>query len=190
MSQIPHHPDGPQQKKGMSGCAIAAIVLGIVGVVLLILVVALVALLLPAVSRARENAMQIMGGVQARQIAQSLMQYRADNQRYPDADTWADDLIAGTYAIEEELFWAVNSDSQQRVYFFVPQDENAANPNDPTTILVYEHPDVFERGGNIAYADGHVEFIAEPQFSQIINALTLPDGTPYAPHTAVVLPAE
>ncbi|MEM1184730.1 MAG: hypothetical protein AAGI53_06965 [Planctomycetota bacterium] len=37
-------------------------------------------------------------------------------------------------------------------------------------------------GGMIGYNDGHVAYIKEPDFSEIIGGLRTEDGQPFAPH--------
>lgn len=187
MNHIPNNPYGPQQDKGLSGCAIAAIVLGIVCVVLLVIIVALGALMLPALGRAREAAMQARGSAQARGVAMAVMQYHSANNAMLSPESWEDELVAGAWVTREQLAGWQGSDT---AYYFVPQPADGSTLGDQSVVLVYEHPDYLPDGGNIAYADGRAVWIEEPRFSEIINALTLPDGTPYAPHTAVTLSAD
>ena len=54
--------------------------------------------------------------------------------------------------------------------------------SDPTQIIMYEDPLVHGgEGGNVLYQDTHVSFVKSPQLEQLIDAITLPDGTPYTP---------
>ena len=51
-----------------------------------------------------------------------------------------------------------------------------------TQIIMYENPGHHGgKGGNVLYQDCHTAFIKSPQFEQLIDAITLPDGRPYDP---------
>lgn len=64
-------------------------------------------------------------------------------------------------------------------YFYVP-GYNLDSP--PDQIIIYEHPDIHKGGGHIVTADGTVEFVEHDELLEMLDGLTLPDGTPWAPH--------
>jgi hypothetical protein len=72
----------------------------------------------------------------------------------------------------------------QIVYFYVPASSWTFEAD---RVLAYEHPDLIDGGGNVAFHDNSVRFITEPEFSAIISSLTLEDGTRWAPHEDVEL---
>ena len=175
------HPPAPQSGGGAAKTVL--IVLAIVAVVFVVICVGLVALMLPALAQARQAAFQLQSQTHARMIAQGLIMYESGYGEMPLADAWADALLYDNY-ITPDVLEAPNGPIGVTAYFYVPMSEDAAWGQH---ILVYEHPGVNPDGGIVAYADGSSAFISEPEFSQIIGSLTLPDGTPYAPHEGVVL---
>lgn len=64
-------------------------------------------------------------------------------------------------------------------YFYVP-GYNMGSP--PDQIVVYEHPDIHKGGGHIVTVDGTVRFVERDEFLDLLDELTLPDGTPWSPH--------
>ncbi len=171
-----------EPKKGLSTGGIIAIVLGaviIVGGGGFCLLGA--GILLPAVNRARENAMQIMSATQARAIAQAVQQYESDKGTALPRDGWTQ-LLLNEGLITPDMLILPSDDTITPAYFLLPVGALDGQTGLPTNVLVYEHPGAFDRGGNVVYTDGMASFINEPEFTTLIDNLQNPDGTPFAPH--------
>lgn len=65
-------------------------------------------------------------------------------------------------------------------YFYVPGYDLLSNTEQ---IILYENPNIHGgEGGHILTVDNQIEFVYSPEFEERVEAITLPDGTPYAPH--------
>ncbi len=84
--------------------------------------------------------------------------------------------------LDRDTLEAPLSDGSFDSYFFVPNFVTADHAGARIEVRLYEHPDLYEDGGNILTPYGDVKFYPEPAFSSIIYSLTNPDGTPYQPH--------
>ncbi|GJQ28879.1 MAG: hypothetical protein HBSAPP03_07630 [Phycisphaerae bacterium] len=178
--QPPYIPPAPG-KKGMSGGVIAAIIGGVVLVVVLICGGA-VMVMLPALSKAREAARQVVSSANMQRISIGLQQYAADHDgMLPEAGA---DLSArlARYGVPAGMFTSPNPPPTGPSYFYVPQGnlEKLANPS--AAVLMYENPAIPSTiGWNVAFADGSVQLLDPDRYHRTINTITLPDGTPYVP---------
>lgn len=72
------------------------------------------------------------------------------------------------------------SDDSGASYHYVPSD---LLTQDPSQVLIFSDPSLNGgQGGRVGYHDGHSEWLNKREFYRVISALTLPDGTPWAPH--------
>lgn len=185
MSQTPPLPNytPPPPKKGLSTGAIIAIVAGGLVLIIVPLLACMIGLLLPAMGQARQAARNAMSMSQMRQISIALQQYAGDNQgNLPEAG--ADlKLRLAPYGLTAAEFTAPSPPPTGESYYYVPLG-NLNNLSSPgTAIILYESPAVPSRSGwNVAYADGSVQAMRDPQYAQLLAGLKLPDGTPWAPH--------
>jgi prepilin-type processing-associated H-X9-DG protein len=156
------------QLKGM-GMAIAGIA---VPIVMLPLLGILMAILMPALMKVRCVALQQACSARLKQVGITLQMYANDNDRqYPTPDKWCD--LLKPYYGDANVLICPSSRQEQRYYAINPQ----AEPNSPSdVVLLFETkggwnqsggPELlatdnhikFEKGCNILFADGHVEFI-------------------------------
>ena len=162
---------------GGRGMAIAGVCTGALS---LIAVPILLAIMLPSLSRARELSKRIVCSSQLQAIGMAMTQYSLSTGA---ACTDFDQLLDAGYVSPGQF--RCPSDAQGPCsYYFVPHPDPAAEDYaDPKRIVVYEHPLIHGgEGGNVLWADGHVSFEKSPGYDQLIDSLTLPDGTPFAPH--------
>jgi len=165
---------------GGKGLAIAGISVGgaslIVGCVML-------GVLLPALGAARNSARQVMSQAQMRQIGMALEMYASDNQgAFPEAGADLRQRL-GTHLTGPSVWEAPGAEPGITSYFYVPIGGHDAASNPTTQALLYENPQLHrKRGGSVLYADLSVVNYDQPQYSVIIDAVTLPDGTPWTPH--------
>lgn len=163
---------------GGKGMAIAAVTVGGVGTFLS--AIFMIAIFLPAFSQAKQAAMKIQSSTNIRAIAQGLsLQSNSNGGRFPaTADDWQQNLIDNDYA-EASNFVSPYTDGFGDDYFFVPGGKDNFNS---TRILVYEDPILDPNYTLIGYADSQVELVEQAESLRLLNALTLPDGTPWTPH--------
>mgnify|MGYP001796152825 CR=1 FL=1 len=169
------------EKKGLPAIAIIAIVLGSVAVVAVILIALLIALLLPAISRARDAAMQARHQVNARSIAMAIEAYEADNSTQPPLATWDAELIAQGLITQGNIDQLIDG-APSPAFFFVPDTVLDAQTGGEREFIVYAHPDTFSDGGVLVRDDGSTEFMANPGFTDLVGRMRNPDGTAFEPH--------
>ena len=170
----------PPQAGGQT-MAIVAIVLGALGTLAwVILVPLMLGTFSPAFSQAKQASMQIQSSTNIRSIVQGLsIQSDSNGGRFPaTADDWQQNLIDGMYA-DAEYFVSPYTDGIGDDYFLVPGGKSNF---DSTRILVYEDPILDPNYTLIAYADTQVELVEQAEALRLLNALKLPDGTPWTPH--------
>jgi prepilin-type processing-associated H-X9-DG protein len=128
-----------------------------------------------------------MAASQLRVVATSMVIYAQDNKGSlptPDMD-WQAVLVNNGSLASNSLTSPRAENSTAPSYFIVPGWNLDTVQNPASFIIAYENPTFFTRDTervNIAYADGSVQQIPLPQATKLIDALTLPDGTPWAPH--------
>ncbi|MEZ6243863.1 MAG: DUF4190 domain-containing protein [Phycisphaerales bacterium] len=166
--------------QGGRGFAIAATCISAAG---LLLSCVQIGIFLPALANARRAAIRLKDQTQMREIETAMMLYANENHDHlPGADEdWRRVLVDGGYLTDPEALESPASEpGQGESYYYVP---SKLIMYDSTRVLLYTNPDLYDgEGGLIGYHDGHVEWVLNPTFEQIINSLTLPDGTPWAPH--------
>jgi len=168
-------------RAGGKGFAIASIAVGGVSILVSILVIPLlIGIMLPAFAQARESAQRLKASADMRQMSHALVEIANNNNgQFPDsADGWQQRLI-DTGFVTPDMFVSPRTDGVGDDYFYVP---GYTDDFDATGVLIYEDPDLDPDGTLIGYRDSHVEYVPQTQATRILSALTLPDGTPYAPH--------
>ena len=161
------------------GMAIAGICTG--GASLLI-VPLMIAILLPALGRARVGgSKRTVCQANMRGIGQALYIYAQDDGMFPEKGAdWQARLVNACTAAPKQFLCPSDTGGSGSSYYYVP---GYGDNSDPAQIILYEDPTIHGgRGGNILYQDGHVAFVKSPQYEKEINAITLPDGTTWAPH--------
>jgi hypothetical protein len=168
-------------RAGGKGMAIAAVVVSGLGILSSIITIPLIiGILLPALGAARNSAQQLQGSSNVRAIVQAIMtQSDSNSGRFPQtADGWQQNLI-DTGFLAPGIFVSPRTDGLGDDYFFVPGGRSGF---DATRMLVYEDPALDPDHTLIGFADGHVERVEQARAMQMLGRLTLPDGTPWAPH--------
>ena len=169
----------PEQYGGR-GLAIGGICTGALSIMLIPL---LIAILLPSLSRAREIAKITVCSANMAGIGQALYIYAQDEPDglFPEQGCdWATRLVNAGYTTRRQFICPSDYQTTRSSYYYVPGYGTSSNPRQ---IILYERPDIHGgEGGNILYQDCHVEFVSSPEFEEAIDAITLPDGTPWAPH--------
>lgn len=171
-------------KRGGKGYAIAAMSVGGLATLLGCIIVPMMAgILLPALSKAREAAMQIRTDMNLRQIGAALGAYaNNNNDAFPPADTWAQDLVSGGY-VTSDVFEDLYKSGLSEWMYYVPGQSFDFDASMP---LVYTAPGYMPNGGGIIlYGDMHTEYLSDFDFLPAISGIILPDGTRFAPHEGV-----
>ncbi|GEM_PF-6525849 len=165
------------------GLSIAAIALSSVA---LLMIPIQIGILLPALNSARLSAQRVETMSNARSLGAELLAYEVANDAFPNESTWRRDLLAAGAA--PEWFDASYAVPNVPSFYFVPESTTDADTGQPTDILLYEHPSLFDRGGTVVYRDGSVEWLEQPDLRDTLSRLRTPFGGPFAPHERYVLP--
>ncbi|MCG8407299.1 MAG: DUF4190 domain-containing protein [Phycisphaerales bacterium] len=163
---------------GGRGLAHAGIWTGVASIAwMVILVPLIIGISLPAFTQARGMAEQMACMANLQIIGSSLQIYASSdgNKAFPDD---INKLIASGEIAAQQLV-CPSDNLRQNSYYYVP---GYTLESDHAQILMYEDPAIHSGGGHILYVDGQVHFVNSPKFQEQIDAVTLPDGTPYAPH--------
>ena len=166
---------------GGKGFAIAAVAISGAGLLLSLLTIPLlIGIMLPALGQARQSAMRLQSSAQIRQISMALSSYASEHDgKYPEsADGWQE-LLISRGMVTADMFTSPRTDGIGEDYFYVP---GATDDFDSTGLLVYEDPAIDPDATLIGFRDMHVDNLPQAEALRILAGLTLPDGTPYAPH--------
>ena len=153
---------------GGKGMAIAGICLG--GAALL-WVPLMMSILLPSLARARELAKRAVDASNLRGVAQAFVIYANDHNGQPPPNLKA--LMDAGIVIAGQLQNPCDPDATNTCdYYFVRYDAvtdwDAEFSND--WVMAYSDPAYHNgEGANILFADGHVEFVNEPEFTQTLK---------------------
>jgi prepilin-type processing-associated H-X9-DG protein len=160
------------------GMAIAGICTGGAS---LAIVPLMISIMLPALSRARELSKRTVCAANMRGIGQALLIYAQDDGMFPEKGAdWQARLVNAGIVMPTQFLCPSDTRVSGSLFYYVP---GYGDDSDPAQIILYEDPTIHGgEGGNILYQDGHVAFVKSPQYEKEINAITLPDGTPWAPH--------
>lgn len=167
----------PEQYGG-KGLAIGGICTGALS---LLLIPLMISIFLPSLSRARELSKRTVCSAQLRGIGQALYIYAQDEPDglFPERGCdWVARLSTNT--LPRQFICPSDYQTARSSYYYVP---GYGTKSDPRQIILYERLDIHSgEGGNILYQDSHVSFVKSPEFEEAIDAITLPDGTPWTPH--------
>lgn len=166
------------QLKG-AGLAITGIAIPLVILILLPILLMLLGILMPALSKTKMIAQRVVCSTNMQGLSTAMIVYMNDyDEQYPTAERWCDLLIEeadvspktlqcpldseGTfsYAINENLYKVElrNTNPQMVAIFEANLGRNGVGGSDD---LVLRHDEFGRLGCNIAFVDGHVEFVTE-----------------------------
>lgn len=130
---------------------------------------------LPAAQRRAERQ---VASAKLKNIGVCLVNYASANGgALPPADA---NLLAVLAPFGLTTAWAADREGRMNWFHYVP-GRDASSP--ASAVILYEDPaSTRGAGGCIVAANGLLTFLPEPQFTATIDALTLPDGTPWTPH--------
>ena len=175
----------PPPRRQRSTLAIVGITLGVLALLGLIAIGVVAAILFPVFARSREQARSASCMSYLKQLSIGVYMYLNDyDEKFPLKENWAEGLMP--YIMNREVYecpsgggYSYNSELSGLELGEIPgpaecpmlfdSDAGAApfhlaNNNDPLTSFVKRHPASADpdSGGNIAYADGHVEGASSP----------------------------
>lgn len=143
--------------------------------------------LVPALSQARESASMLRATIQGRTVGVALLQYEQSEGALPPMDAdWVALLVDAQLIFPSDVELPEGPAGVQ-AFFYVPAADTSGGASQ---VLLYEHPDARMGGGIIVYADNSAMYIEDPEFTSIVDGLTLPVGTAWAPHKDVEWPAD
>ncbi len=171
-----------EQLKG-KGLAIAGIVTSAIGIVLIPVI--LMVLLMPALSRARSQAINIMSMNNAKQLCLAMAMYCEENEgSFPPAENWPDvlkpylgneQILTSPFAPEAGRAWAMNKnldgwklrDIKQPARTVLIFESRLNSPPAGERELLPENPQTI-RGYVIGFVDGHVESVSPGRLDEFI----------------------
>lgn len=171
---------GKPGQGGARGLAIGGVVASSIGMVLGCGCIG-VGVLLPALGQARNQARQLKSSVQLREIGDGLQLYAQKYKDHfpPKSSKWESLLI--NEGVPTTSFISPASEAGLSSYFYVPPVVTIDKIKDPSSkVIVFEDPVNFrQRGSNVLFADGHVEYLKGESLWSKIDGLSLVDGTIY-----------
>lgn len=136
----------------------------------------MIGIMLPALGKARQAARQIKSTTQMRLIAQSLTIYAQDyNGAFPEPGTDLTQRLSGVvqpgdFISPAEIYDRSNS------YFYLG---GYTTKDHFRTVILVEDPNNFRwRGTNVAFLDGSIEFVTEPELSKLLDNAKDAAGNP------------
>lgn len=143
------------------------------------------AIMMPALSKAKQTAITVVCSTNMRGLSTAIMVYMNDyDDEFPTPEQWCDLLIekadmspksfqcpedpegSFSYAVNSNIYEAEPGvdDAQMVVLFEADLGKNAVGGiND----VVFRHQQGVQRACNIAFADGHVEFVTEDRIPDL-----------------------
>ncbi|MCH8968537.1 MAG: DUF4190 domain-containing protein [Planctomycetes bacterium] len=155
----------PQVDRGR-GFAIAGIVTGAVSLLSSIMVVPImISILLPSLSQARELAKRTVCGVNLRAMDASLRSYVEEHdQEPPDISVLIDANSIGSKGLNCPSVDRVISQTPPYIWIRGADCTNAEN------VVLYEPLQNHRgEGGNVLFCDGHVEFVSQADWEQVLG---------------------
>jgi prepilin-type processing-associated H-X9-DG protein len=166
------------------GLALAGV---IVSAVFLLMVPIFAAMLLPALAAAKNKAREINCMNNERQLALAAKLYAGNNNNhYPPAATWCDAIkpdvsLENVFNCPAVNSTDLNSTNRCDYAFNAKLDGMDADKIDPQTVMIFESDTGWDAHGgpeiastqrhrnflNVAFADGHVEKVAEARLSSL-----------------------
>jgi prepilin-type processing-associated H-X9-DG protein len=115
--------------------------------------------------KARAQADKIRSQSNMRGIVQGLIMYSNNHrEQFPQMNEWESLLIQGDYIIPEMLISPISGEGAYTLVT-MPTDLDA------TLLVLYEDPNNYDSGVNVAYADTHVEHLPHDEFDDILDGL-------------------
>jgi hypothetical protein len=170
------------QLKG-AGLAIAGIVISAAGLVVIPLMGMMIAILMPAVSKARDQAKTAMMMARAKQLGLAIAMYSEDNDdRLPPSETWpvvlqpyigdSEEILRSPFNPEAGRAWAMNANLEtvdirrggDIVLFF--EAEYGSPPAGGPELLPQEPRS--PKGQVIGFVDGHVECVRPERLDELV----------------------
>lgn len=167
------------QLKG-SGLAIAGI--AVPAVLSLVVIPLMLAILMPALSKVKVQAQRVVCATQLKTISIGMVSYMDEyDGQYPAPDQWCDLLIENediipkgfccpldpegsfSYAVNENLYTIVPGMVDRSQFVFLFEGNLGRNGVGGPEDLVLRH----EEGCNIAFADGHVEYVPADRIADL-----------------------
>ncbi len=167
------------ERYGGKGLAIGGICTGAVSI--LVVPVLLSMILLPLLSRTRELSKRTVCAASMRGIGQAMYIYAEDGGMFPEKGAdWQGRLLAAGSTAPGQFLCPSDTLVSGSSFYYVP---GYGVESDPKQVIMYEDPAIHGgEGGNILTQDGHVGFVRSPRYGEMIDSITLPDGTPWTPH--------
>ncbi len=154
----------PQVDRGR-GFAIAGIVTGAVSLLSSLMVLPMIAVLLPSLSQARELAKRSVCGANLRAVETSLRSYADEQGQEPPNLS----VLVDSGWINPRMLNCPSADpatSQTPPYIWIRGADCAAAEN----VVLYEPLQNHRgEGGNVLFCDGHVEFVPEADWEQVLR---------------------
>ena len=165
------------------GMAITGLVLPGVFVVLLPIFAIFASIMVPALTKARDQAKTIVCKANLKQLSVGVVMYMEDNDgEFPTASEWGD-LVADFMGSNKKMFSCPNGPEGIFGYAFNRNlDGLKRDQVDPQTVMIFEADSVwndaggadlatFDRHGrpgcNIGFVDGHVEFVSVERIGEL-----------------------
>ncbi len=126
----------------------------------------------PAIHRARGQAVRVQSASNLRQITVGVMMYANEHKGELPKDLQADlKPYLGTPEYIQQLFTNPQQPDRKPGYVYVrPADKITQVKATAQTVLAYESFDKWGEGINVAFADGHVEFVKDQaQFQAMLK---------------------
>lgn len=169
------------QLKG-SGFAIAGLV---IPVVFTLIMPILAAILMPALARTKMVAQRVVCSTNMKALSTAMMVYMNDyDEKYPTPELWCDLLIqkadvspkslqcpldpegSFSYAINKNVYGIEPGQVPAQMVVLFEADLGRNGVGGPEDIA-FRHDQHGQYGCNIAYADGHVEFVIEDRIADL-----------------------
>ncbi len=172
-----------EDARGMSPFAIAALIIG-GGVALLAIVVVggtlVFGLVFPVARQVGVSNQRQVSAARLVQIGQALSAYADANAgAFPERGANLASRLA-PYSSNPQLLHPPGMPPSQVWFHYVPGWTKSAKE---TEVLLYEDPAATDgSGGVILHVSLFHEFVAQPEYSAKIDAITLSDGTRWTPH--------
>ena len=165
-------------KHGGRGMAVAGICVGSVGIAMMVL---LVSIMFPLLSGTLQDYEETTHREQCAEnltlIVNAMYFYAQDGGMFPED---LEELVSQGGKITSAAFTCPADVEGSQSYYYVP---GYGLSSDLDQIILYEDPLIHaDGGGHIVTVDTTVRFVDSPEFEELIDAIKLPDGTPFAPH--------
>lgn len=159
------------ERYGGNGMAIAGITTGALSMVLSLLMFPLmIAIMLPALGKARQNAMQLKSGTQLHGIGQALTKYSNDHGALPESGANIRERLTRLMYTTDELFESPHAADNPGVTSYIYCPVERFDPTSPS-VWMFENPSLSPRGINVLFRDGHVEYILPERISSVLSSV-------------------